>query len=94
MWGLAGGLVAAVGLALLAAAAVEALAPLMRSAALRLLLVGAPLFAAGAVLILLALRVPAGAAPDHADDHRQEGQGQDHVRPGAERITAHQPQHQ
>lgn len=93
-WGIGGGLLVAVAIAFFADASVEALAPLVQSRPLRLCLVAVPLLAFGIVFLLRALHVPAGAAPDHGDDHRQESQRQDDVRPGAERIAAHQPDNQ
>jgi hypothetical protein len=88
VWVFAGGLFAAMGLAFFGAAAVEALAPLVRSRALRLCLVALPLFGAGAAILL---RV---SAPRHAHDHGQQRHRQDHVRQAAEGIAAHQPQQQ
>jgi hypothetical protein len=93
-WGIGGGLLVAVATGLFAAASVEALAPLVRSRALRLCLVAAPLLCAGVVLLLRGLNVPAGTTPDHANDHREQSERQHHVRPGAERIAGDQPEKQ
>ena len=97
---LAGALLAAVGLALVALAAVDALAPLVASRSLRLLLVAAPL-GAGALLLMRAARAAserrlARAATDETDRHRDQREHQKDVNPGAERVAAHhseQPQH-
>jgi hypothetical protein len=74
--------------ALLAAAAAEALAPLVASRALRLLLVSVPFVALGAWAAPRSRR-PLGAAADDADDHRHQGQHQQHVNPRPDGVSAH-----
>jgi hypothetical protein len=98
--GAAGALIATIGVTLLALAAVEALAPLIESRALRLLLIGAPLVGAGALISFRARpseRGVAGAATDEGDHHRDDGEHQKDVNPSADRVAAHhaeQPQDQ
>jgi hypothetical protein len=90
--GLAGALLCAVGLAFLGAAAVDALAPLVKSVWLRCLLVSLPFVASGAWLISRAGSDRlAGAAPDDRDHDREQRQHQEDVRPGTERVAEHQP---
>ena len=98
---LAGALLAAVAVALVALAAVDALAPLVASRSLRLLLVAAPLGAAALVLMRAARaaseRRLTRSATNETDRHRDEREHEQDVNPGAERVAAHhseQPHHQ
>jgi hypothetical protein len=99
--GLVGGLIATVGLMLLALAGVEALGALVSNRALRLLIVATPLLVAG---VTLGVRVRpgrsgrprSGAALHHREHQDDDGEDQEHVDPRAERVAAHdaeQPQH-
>jgi hypothetical protein len=93
--GIAGALAIAVGAALVALAAAEALAPLLPSRAARLLVVAAPFLIAGAVALRRARSSQgriAGAATDQTDGHRDQRQHQQHVDPRAERIAADHPE--
>jgi hypothetical protein len=97
--GLAGALVATVGLMLLALAGVEALGGVIASRALRLLLVALPLLGGGLFVAGRARseRRVSGAPPNERDHHRNEGQDQKHVNPRAEGVAAdhaEQPQHE
>ena len=88
----AGGLTLLLGVALLADAAVVALAPLVSSLALRLLLVAAPVCLVGARLLVRALAPSArgGSHPamDERDGYRGHAQDHQHVARGADRIPA------
>lgn len=66
-WAFAGGLLIALGVGAVAAAAVEALAPLVAARSLRLLIVAAPLFALGAVAIRAARARARSAGPAPAE---------------------------
>jgi hypothetical protein len=93
--GATGGLLATVGVTLLALAAVDALAPLVGSRALRLTLVAAPFLVAGVLFAARARSRQAGLAGPAADDrnhHRDDGQHQEHMEPGSERVAAHHPE--
>jgi hypothetical protein len=91
IWLYAGGLMCAVGIAFLGAAAVELLGSWIHNRALRLFLVAVPLVAVGLFLIL---RVLARAAADHGDHDRQEREHQKDMRPAAEALAGHQPHQQ
>jgi uncharacterized membrane protein YqjE len=99
-WAVVGALIATVGVALLALAAVDALAPLVASHALRLLLVGAPLLLAGALTLLrtrASERGVASATTDERDHDRNDREHEQHVDPRTDGISAHhaeQPQHE
>jgi hypothetical protein len=86
-WFFVSGLSCAVGLVFVGLASVDALGHLINSRALRCLIVAVPFVAFG-------LYVLARAAADHTDDHRQERQHEDDVRPRAEVVAAHQPEQQ
>jgi hypothetical protein len=98
--GAVGALLAAVGVMLLALAAVDALAPLVTNRALRLVLVAVPFLVAGA---LFAARARSGAEgglarppADDRDHQRDDRQHQEYVQPGPHGVPAHhpdQPQH-
>jgi hypothetical protein len=100
-YGVAGGLILTVGLALLAAAAVDALAPLIAYRPLRLLIVAAPFVTLGAATIATARRAlqrrVAGPSANEPDGQRDEGKHQEHMNPRAHGVPtdhAEQPQHQ
>jgi hypothetical protein len=91
----AGALIATVGVTLLALAAVEALGPLIANRALRLLLIGAPLLGAGALILAFARpseRGVSGPATDERDHDRDDGEHQQDVNPGTHRVAAHHPE--
>jgi len=97
--GAAGALLASVGLGLCALAAVDALAPFVTSRPLRLLLGGAPLLVAGALVLARAAseRRVRGTAPDHRDRQQDDREDQEHVDPRTDGVAAHhpeQPEHQ
>jgi hypothetical protein len=84
----------ALGAAFAGLAAVDALAPVVTSRVLRLLLVAVPFVAVGVVALGRAKASDrlAGSATDDADDHRHQRQYEEDVNPRAERIAAHHAQ--
>jgi uncharacterized membrane protein YqjE len=96
IYGAVGALLATIAVMLLALAAVEALAPLVTSRALRLVLVATP-FLVGGWGVARRARSDAerGLARPPANDrdhHRDDRQHQQDVQPGTERIPAHHPE--
>jgi hypothetical protein len=92
---LAGAFALAIGAALGALAAVDALAPLVPSRPLRLVLVAVPFVAVGAALLGRSSSRLAGSLADDGDDHRHQREQEQDVNPGAARVAAHhrdQPQ--